>query len=41
MLVTVFNYEDEARIVQGTLICTQTEELQLNVTVFVMRTVGG
>jgi hypothetical protein len=34
-------YKDGGRIVQVTLICTQTEELQLNITVFVMRTVGG
>jgi hypothetical protein len=34
-------YEDGERIVQGTEICTQIEELQLNVAVFVMRTVGG
>jgi hypothetical protein len=33
-------YEDDGRILQGTVICTQTKELQMNVTVFVMKTVG-
>jgi hypothetical protein len=33
-------YEEGGRIVQGTVICTQTEELQLNFTVFFMRKVG-
>jgi hypothetical protein len=28
-------------IVQLTVICTQTKELKMNVTVFVLKTVGG
>jgi hypothetical protein len=35
------SYEDGRRILQGIVICTQTEELQMNVTVFVVKTVGG
>jgi hypothetical protein len=35
------SYEEGWRIVQCTVNCTQTEELQQNVTLFVMRMVGG
>jgi hypothetical protein len=34
-------YEEGGRIFQGTRICTQTENLQSNVTMFVVKTVGG
>jgi hypothetical protein len=34
-------YEEGGRVVQVTLICTQTGELQQNVNVFVMRKKGG
>jgi hypothetical protein len=34
-------YEDGGKILQFTVNCTQTVEMQMNVTLFDMRTVGG